>query len=284
MEKSEKAWFGMYGLLIALSIIGLSLILSPGSTQAAGVNCTTGMSQSTDVDKDGFTDYQECYGFNLINGTRAYGKSETCPPGGICLDPDNKDLFVILVPALPSYLPLNPLQNVSDPVSAGGLGINVHLITPSQANPDRTVTTASTQKAVMITESLDTTSPTLLGFSNTGTPDNLDNTTIYTQRIINFISTTCNGAISCADSVTGARGDALVQQYMLHIINHEVGHVVGPLAPTYNATYGGYHYKTANNGYIMDQSIYYTSKGGKVVFYIGTGYTAKDQSSIKLVP
>ena len=94
------------------------------------------------------------------------------------------------------------------------------------------------------------------------------------------------GTSKCADS-TGVydttSNPALTQKYILHTIAHEVGHVLGPLAPTYNANYGGYHYQSGTN-VIMDQSIYYTYSGStnQTTFYIGTGYTATDQTSTKL--
>jgi hypothetical protein len=278
--------FLKYMLIVALG--GMIVFLSQGPAKA-GVICSPTMSQTTDSDRDGFTDYLECYGLTLKNGSFVPGRAN-CNGGTNCLDPDNKDLFVILVPATPtSYLPPNSLQLVSNPISQGGLGITVHLIYPTASYPftDRTVASSSTQKAVRVTESLDTTSPNVLGFSNTGTPNGLDMATIYTQRIINFIKSACGnsyGTSTCADSsgIYDSTGNlALTQKYIIHTIDHEVGHVLGPLAPVYNANYGGYHYKSGTN-VIMDQSIYYTSKEGKVTFYIGTGYTAPDQSSAKL--
>jgi hypothetical protein len=58
--------------------------------------------------------------------------------------------------------------------------------------------------------------------------------------------------------------------------------MVGPLAPVYNANYGGYHYASEANDKIMDQFVYYTGTGSAAVFYIGTSYTSDDQAGIKL--
>ena len=292
------------------------------------VNCSAVSSTSTtDSDGDGFTDYQECYGIVLSDGTCICG-SAGCPSGCTStntrtdtLNPNIPDVFVILAPATGGYFqyltsPPNPLQYVSNPTSQGGLGITIHYIssTQTQACGSKTkppssrcvVTLPTPQQAVMVTESLDNTTTNPLGFSNTGTPDGPDLSTVYTQRINTFISTTCGtaayGTANCADTsgvydsnttlapanctncnFCNSANCALTLKYIKHTINHEVAHVLGPLAPVYNANYGGYHYKTGTN-VIMDQSIYYTSIGGKVTFYIGTTYTGPDEAGVKFHP
>jgi len=291
------------------------------------VTCSTNMSTTTDSDGDGFTDYQECYGIVLKDGTCICG-SAGCPPttgspptGGCTsfrpdtLNPNTPDVFVIMVPATATaqyspYFPnltnppQNPLQYVSNSTSQGGLGITVHYISSNQTytcgtKPPSSRCVTSSQQAVMVTESLDTSSINPLGFSNTGTPNGPDLATVYTQRINNFISTACGsayGTSNCADTTgvfdtankagtcngTGSNC-ALTYKYILHTINHEVAHVLGPLAPLYNANYGGYHYVTGTN-VIMDQSVYYTSIGGKVTFYTGTTFTGTDQDGVKFHP
>jgi hypothetical protein len=193
---------------------------------------------------------------------------------GQYLDPDSRDLFVILVPQLNGRLAsvASPLQFVSNPVSQGGLGITVHLISQDQVlGTDRKVT--PTQNAVRVTESLTTSDPNILGFSNTGTPNGLDLATIYTQNILNHLATVYGGLAKVPAG--------LADTYIKHTIAHEVGHMLGPLAPAYDSRFGGYHYKSGTN-VMMDQSVYYTSKAGKVTFYIGTAYTSLDQASSKL--
>lgn len=260
MKKREGLRSWMYIIFMAVTLMGLNMLLSQVPAQAA-VDCATVTSSSTtDTDKDGFTDYQECNGITLADGTSFPGKSSQAAIT-VRLDPDTRDLFVILVPATPSSFPANPLEFVSKPVSQGGLGLNVHVITPAQA-PNRVVS-PSTQKAVRVTESLDVSNPNLLGISSPGTPNGLDLATVYTQRIKNSF-TSILGTTPSQD---------LIDLYIKHTIAHEIGHMVGPLAPTGSSSYGGYHYKSGTN-VIMDQSVYY--KG--TTFYIGTTYTSKDQT------
>jgi len=302
MKKGEglKSW--TYAVLILISALALAVLPIQAPVHAA-VNCSTVSSTSTtDSDLDGFTDYQECNGITLGDGSPFPGKNSGVARANR-LDPDTKDVFVILVRATPtSNIPLKGTSPtdyagdaaywfafVSNPVSAGGLGITLHPLLPTQVVSNTLRNVTSSQEAARVTENLDTSSTNPLGFSNTGTPDGLDLSTIYTQRIINFIKSACGsayGTANCADSSgvwdnTATGNLALTQKYILHTIEHEVGHVLGPLAPVYNANYGGYHYKSGTN-VIMDQSVYYTSKGGKVTFYNGTTYTSADQSGVKL--
>jgi hypothetical protein len=283
MNRGEglKSW--TYAVVILIAVLALAVLLI--QTPVHAFTCPTS-ENNVDTDNDGFTDYQECNGITLGDGSYFPGKLQsTGLSRGQYLDPETEDLFVILVPASPSNFPVNPqnpsdttylLQYVSNPISQGGLGITVHVISQNQviAGTDRNVT--STQEAVRVTESLDATSTNPLGFSNTGTPDDLDLATIYTQRIINFVN-------SVYTSANASVPPGLIDTYIMHTIAHEVAHMLGPLAPVYNSNYGGYHYKSGTK-VIMDQSIYYTSKKGRVTFYIGTAYTPADQAAADLSP
>ena len=145
MKKSERVRLGIYGLLIAMAVIGLSLILSPNPAWQVITCSSSRANNTTDTDLDGFTDYQECLLAGVItpidNKTKIWGQyaaaqqgksSINCsspPANNICLDPNKQDLFVIIVPASSgSLFPTNPLQYVSTAISQGGLGIAVHPI------------------------------------------------------------------------------------------------------------------------------------------------------------
>lgn len=262
------------GLRLCIMAIALAIsVLGLGQGPAQAVTCPT--TSTADFDGDGFTDKQECDGIPLPNTS-----PDNFFPGknsgllrAVRLDPDTKDLFVILVPASQNSLfPDNPLEYVVAPQVQGGLGITAHIINMVQAyNPStRVVTSVSSQKAVKVTENLDATSGNIiLGMASCGTPMGLDLATIYTQRIVNHVT-----------SVLGASNTNLQNQittYIKHTIAHEVGHMLGPLAPKYVDTFGGNHYKTGTK-VVMDQSVYYKD----TTFSIGTIFADADKTKIKL--
>ncbi len=253
--------------VMAAAALGMILLWTPPPVQAGADPCAQYL-KTADRDGDGFSDYDECNGITFA-GTRGTfpGSNSTTTGRADRLDAGSRDLFVILVPATPSNFPDNPLEFVSNPQAQGGLGVTVHVISPAQADNTRQVSLQSTQKAVRVAESLDTSNPTLLGStSSCGTPNGLDLTTIYTARIKNFVK-----------SINPGAPQSLIDTYIKHTIAHEIGHSVGPLAPVYNSNYGGYHYKTGTK-VILDQSVYY--KG--TTFYIGTTYTSADRAGTNL--
>ena len=260
-----------------------ALMLALPLTQArAQVNCATvTASSSTDSDQDGFTDFQECNGIvTLGTASRSFPPCTATSDRTQCLDPNTKDLFVILVPPTStSLIPRDPqtgqpqpLTFVSAPQSAGGLGIAVHMLTPDQAGSDRSVTSASPQKAVRIAESLDPTG-NILGYCNYGTPNNLDRCTVFTQRIKNFVE-------SVYASVGQTSPAGLIDDYIRHTFAHESGHSL-TLTTNYNSSFGGYHYQSGTD-VIMEQAVTYTVKGGIVTFNISTGFTAPDRTGARL--
>jgi hypothetical protein len=235
---------------------------------------------AADSDDDGIPDYVETQGITLtLDKTYTY---PLCPQNPTpeqriaCVDPSTKDLFVVLAQAAGGYFGglSDPLEYVTKSVSAGGLPITVHLIRlPAPDTSNRFLSFSSAEKYVRITESMDPTmaNPPVLGSSTCGTPDQ-DLGTVYTQRIVNHLT-----------SVFGTTLDSTLRDtYIMHTIAHELAHMVGPLAPVYNANLGGYHYASAANDQIMNQSVFYTGTGSSAVFYIGTSYTSTDQAGIKL--
>jgi hypothetical protein len=264
MEKSQKinAKAGLGLLMVAF------LVLAAFSTQAwAVVDCTNLPNNVVDSDGDGFSDALECSGIELYSGVV------------VNTSPDVRDLFVILVPANPSNFPPNPLEFVSNPVAAGGLGVVTHEI--PLVHPERLVSPDSQQKAVRITEDLHP-EGIILGYANQGTPNGLDEAIIYTEHIESHVRTVCEqeGSDSCTD-VSGAVGpDEIIALYIKHTIAHEIGHMT-MLAVEYNRRFGGYHYK-AGSEVVLEQAVKYTAKKDKVTFYISTHYAEPDQLGLQL--
>jgi hypothetical protein len=259
-------------LMATLLVTGLFMGALPDPTPAA-VTCPT--TSTTDSDGDGLTDTQECAGLTFVTANPLIpnplpwcGASGAAKPN--CVDPNSKDVFVVIVPAVPSLMPTPIPQSGFDPFALfGTLGITAHPVLSTQlvnnlggADDRALITTpATTVKAVRVTESLDT-NGTILGVCNQGTPQNLDGCVVYTQRILNFINSTCDSA---GDTTTDRQ--AVFKQYVLHTIVHETGHSLGGLTTQYNSNYGGNHYKTGA-GYFMHQSVKYTTKAGTCTFTV----------------
>jgi hypothetical protein len=273
---------------IALMLVaGIAVALIPGilPTRAwAAVDCAAVRAAGEtgiDSDSDGFTDFQECggtsgQGITLANGTVVPTCPALPPNRTACVDPNSRDLFVIYAPASPSLLPagfnpfaFGPQQPVYGVAFRGltTLNLTVHQITPAQAFADRTVTTVSTQKAVKLSESLDT-SGSILGFCQWGTPNGIDGCTVYTQRIKSFINTTCAGLNVFTPGGVASNVDAVFLAYAIHVSLHETGHTTGGATNVYNASYGGNHYQAANSpgtggkGTRMEQFVTYSTKNG----------------------
>ena len=306
MNQRQRPRASVETALMAAVVLVAALVLSVIPNQAwAAVDCTSFLASNptdpgTDFDNDGFTNFQECTRITLADASDVLScvASPTNPnPPAVrtaCLDPNTKDLFIIYAPFVQvppdtrtSLLPVpfNPFG----PVTAYGvtfngltaLGVTVHQITPAQAGADRAVTTG--QKAVRVAESLDA-NGTVLGYCQWGTPNGLDGCTIYTQRIKNFITSTCGtNAIFRANGDPEPGGvDAVFLAYTIHTFLHETGHTTGGNTGIYNSSYGGYHYKAGANT-LMEQYVTYSAKGGKCKFNISTGWnTTLDPSTIRL--
>ncbi len=268
-KQIDKAW--IYGVMVVTLTLALSILPVQVNAQ--------------DADLDGFAETDPI----TLYGGAVYPLCGQGIDRATCLDPATKDLFVILVPASPTKIPsANPLEFISNPMAAGGLGIAVHQIASGQANTSRVVTSSSTQKAMKITESLDITTKNLdiLGTSNYGTPNGLDAATVYTQRIFKFIESVCGTGFlnnsNCLDS-TGVRGQALLDKYVKHTIAHEAGHMM-KLTKVSNSNYGGYHYapSTTDPLLTMAQSVTYLRVGETVTFYLGVNFPSGDQTDAKL--
>ena len=297
MTKTQHVPVGtrrVLGTALAGLVLALGLLI-PTSVWAVGCPAVDTL---RDADQDGFTDDQECNGIWTLGTLPKFfpycGSAEAAGLGrDQCVDPDSRDLFVIFRPAssgslltgnpnLPPGFPFAPVQFSclrTDGTSwCGGagtlrydgfsaLGIATHQLTPEQAASDRTVASGSTQKAVRVSESLDTSSTVVLGHCSWGTPLGLDGCTIYTKRTKNFIDSKCN----LAKDTTATNRNHVFVAYVTFLAVHEGGHTLGGLTSVSDPNLGGYHYASTSNS-IMAQAAEYSTQGKKCTWYIPTDW------------
>jgi len=260
-------------------------------TITMALGATSGWAQTTcppptltgtelDTDGDGFADVLEICGIQLYS---------TKPL--IVSDPATRDVFVSMVIApggvieqifgAGNFAPFNAATYVGNGVNVSfngqvALGVNVHLVSDADTDPlgTRRVDSRASQLAVRIAEDTSTTG-TILGNCQWGTPDGFDGCVVYTQRIKNFIDTNCPGN-------TDADRALMFKAYVTESFLHETGHSMGGLAPTYNSRTGGYHYKSGS-GFVMEQSVTYTAKNGTCTWNISPAWNlSSDPQSVRL--
>lgn len=278
------------GLLIASALI-LSVFPAGGWSQTVEEICPVPTLE--DSDNDGFPDFYECTTdpATMLSLTRPLISGEISisgyAPGTLdrsqWMHPTEPDLFVILVretggnipyPGDPGYF--DPFGCITRAEADGGLGIGVHLSDPFTPS-DRVVSHESPQMAVSVTEDLDP-DGTILGIASYGTPMDYDRGRVYTQRIINFITEVCANASEILD-IDGnpTTVEELSRAYIQHTIAHEKGHML-KLTSIYEKRFGGYHWK-AGSGFVLDQSVEYTSKKGVVRFYIPMNFAGASMAA-----
>jgi hypothetical protein len=284
-------------LLVALGVVAL-----PDQGWPA-VLCPVPAGSVVDSDGDGFTDAQECTGITTAGTTpKLFPTCNGILPRVDCVDPNSKDVFIIYKPAttgslLPvQFSPFGPLtiscrrpNNTSWCGTASeirftgfsSLGLTVHQLAPAQAATTRQVSNVSAQKAVRVSESLDASSPDVLGYCQWGRPSGLDGCTIYTTRARNFINAKCNAA---GDAPTNTNRDQVFLAYATFLALHEAGHSLGGLAARYDAKFGGYHYPATSN-VVMAQAVQYSTQGGVCTWHIPSAWNlGLDPPGVKLLP
>jgi len=285
-----------------LSLVAASLFFAGAAFGQSASICPGEPGSLVDFDGDGFSDVNECQGLfmlpdlevevvdpatgELVRSTflpSCFGLEN--PDRSYCASAEQSDLFMMIVPANPSALPTGPLK-VADPISQGGLGLNVHLLTEPGPQGDRTVSPNSNQKAIRITESLNPDGE-ILGQANYGTPNNIDRATIWTTRIANFVAAACSDEDETLCVTTTTNPDtvgvsAVTNELAFWVLNHEVGHMF-QLSADYNKRFGGYHLKVGTDS-VMAQFVSYSTskKTGKTTFFIPQTFDSGSQADAQL--
>ena len=267
----------------ALAAFAMAMPERPAQAQVPQVDCS--IASDADTDGDGFSDMHECSGLALRGGAVFPGLLDaagapTNLPRTQRLDPNSMDLFVIyrrasgtLLEDLPDPFTRRTFNNVAFNGLAD-LGVTAHVVDDNGLFPDRAVSDLSPQKAIRVTESLDT-GGTILGNCQWGTPFGLDGCIVYTQRAKNFIDATCPG-----DSADVR--NQVFHAYATFLVLHEAGHSLGGLAAAYNSRFGGYHYKAGAN-VVMEQAATYSVKQNRCTWYIASRWNLSlDPAAIKL--
>jgi len=287
--------------LVLLAVAGFALAVVGGQAWAQ-VTCPT--TSANDFDGDGFTDAQECAGITTL-GTVTPGADGTAsvvvgrrlfPPcvQGMdrlsCVDPNSKDLFVVLLPATEGSLMSGTLPTaIADPFAnqtvyglaftgLSGIGVTAHAVTSIEVPIlSRQVAEGSDQKAIVMAEDLDDTDLNTLAWCPYGKPNTASQVcVVYTRRIVLTIEDIC-GTGATAMPIFTAGGDpsdatAVFKAYTIETILHEVGHSVGGLTSKFNSSYGGYHYSP---GTIMEQYVVASTTKGKCKFAISRTFNTR---------
>jgi hypothetical protein len=291
IHKGTISTWGL-GLLVAVT---LAVALLPPPALAA----------ANDSDADGIPDDLELTeGVALPPGAAVPARTFLpCQAGDDrtqCVAVGAMDLFVIFRKATSSSWissdPLVLMNLVTRSNAESGLNISLHVIEESWAGSDREILCdafdvpyciAPVQKALRITEVTTTPQP-VLGYCPQGTPMGLDDATVYTGAIADFVHSVCSGK-NCqayvgeqvpANLVTGE--DDVIAKYIEYVTIHEIGHTIA-LSLNYERRFGGYHYKTGTN-FIMDQSIVYKEQknSNTITFYFPHQYSGESQTGLRL--
>jgi len=303
-------------IILGLLVAALVLTIVPHQGRAAVSSlCTAPIPVGRDSDGNGLTDAEECAPLTLPPGAQrgAAGSVTFLPCDGslaraTCLDAGSKDIFVIQVlPSTGSHIrrlmlnvtpPIDPLGYVSSALSAGGLGIITHVITPAQAptvmingtnqgqvavvraaaNCTPNVPIPCFQKVVKYVENVSSTTGDILGVADQGginTSTSGVSATVYTARMLTFINSVyANAGIT----PTTATLDAVLTPYILHTLAHEFGHALA-LTVNYDRKLGGNHLQPRNPAlYIMEQFVTYSG----VNFSISDDWDSQSQSAADL--
>lgn len=287
-------------LKIMLVLIGVAAFLfGPGMAEVRAITpeelCAAAQLYGEDTDGDGFTDFDECNGFEYperaaipFPGYYAFLNDPSMPRSAY-LDPSIPDLFFILIrDPVNSLIPADPLEYVSH------LGIALHEVDPetvavramAESNTTYPDGTYKWQNAVRIAENLSISgcpSDDELGEAYWGTPNGWDEAAVYTERIRCHVTDVCGGG-PCRDA-SGIEGTPpeyteLVDYSIKHTIAHELGHMV-KLAADDNRRFGGHHYK-GGTYVLLEQFVSYTDRKGEVTFYISTQYADRDLTDRQL--
>jgi hypothetical protein len=287
--------------LVLLAAAGFALAALGGQAWAQ-VTCPT--TSTNDFDGDGFTDAQECAGITTLgtvtpgpDGTASVVAGQRFFPRCVqgmdrlsCVDPNSKDLFVVLMPVAEGSLMSGTVPTaIADPFAnqtayglaftgLSGIGVTAHAVTSIEVPIlSRQVADGSDQKAIVMAEDLDDTDLNTLAWCPYGKPNAASQVcVVYTRRIVKTIEDICGTGATALPILTAAGNPsdatAVFRAYTIETILHEVGHSIGGLTSKFNSSYGGYHYSP---GTIMEHYVVASTTKGNCKFAISKTFNTR---------
>jgi hypothetical protein len=271
--KRTKTTDGLLSLIlgIAVAMAASGPALAKGGPQPPSGGACDGLLDTSDIDFDGFSDLEECEGLGN-SAAFAYPGCLTTPAAAPdCLDPNVQDLFVEIHKDTTStgtsgfdesFGGLGPISDdelfafVEAPISADGIGINVHVVPEGSFDSGlrpRGVTTRQSGMTVLEDRGLafgrdaagdlicpDPPPPTGLTFQ--GNPNEFGNPQVLTQRIFDRIDCVFGDLQTPANF-------ADKRNHLKNTVAHELGHSI-EVAPDPTSNHTG-----TLSGCIMDAAI-----------------------------
>jgi hypothetical protein len=280
--------------IASLALLG-GLAAADGAAAVCSVDpcaSTPGGSAVFDCDQDGYNDREECGGITAAGGAAfdypSCRVSPTSAPN--CLDPKVPDVFVRLEKDTAAVggsafdqlgiAPGSEFLYVTQPVSQGGLPLQLHQLSPATpllSSPQPNGVT-SVQAAIIVREvreNLAFPCPIVDALGRVNSPgsanegNNFNVAIVYSTRILRYVDCVY---LSVGNTST-SRTPAQIAQ-LRHTAAHELTHLM-EAAPESNVRFGGQHYKSGS-GCVLDQSTQATTKGSSVTFFIPTKYCGPD--------
>jgi hypothetical protein len=281
-ETRKRRWV----LVALLALLPVFFPAGPGSVALAAT--------VADSDSDGFPDSVESgtNTFTFYGGGIKWSNCSLVPaiPREGCVDPKKKDIFVAFPNASAFMPPKGTRLAIFNKITSGD-NTWAHDIPATYVNTSSKQVLSgltSTQKAVFVSDNTVNDQSDILGITKVGTPNTTGGCTIYTQRIVWFLDTTCAGK-RCVDNTTqaeyGSADNTFRNLFVGQVVAHELGHAVNLVTPADNVI--GPHYP-AENKVVMSQYVYKEYPNGTggtdVKFYIPQAWTSNDRNLMKLKP
>jgi len=262
-----------------------------GGPVLAAVDCNNpGLA---DADQDGLSNAEECNGLvaDGVSASITIGSCRDTPQP--CLDPDKKDLFIVVIKstanpfgtsALDEPAHAVALTDLFEPmrrgIAAGGLDMQTHVLTSSPSLPQCTRCITPDQAATVISENRTEranscpSDPPRWGEASWGNPNEGGAAIVYSQRILDGIECFVNGL----PSPGAVNADQLKRDQLVNTFNHEAAHLIR-LAEQDDRKVG-HHYPLGASCIADVSPVYEVNRKGVVTIVLGQDFCGPSQTMI----